>query len=138
VVVGMGLNVNHESFPPELEPIATSLRRELGRRVSRIDLVAALLRALDREQAALEPARMEAGKMPRDSAAMAAMANSVASDRETARRQILRRFEQHSTYCRDAQVTVEEDGGYEGTTRVLRVETAEGLRTVLSGGVRKR
>jgi BirA family biotin operon repressor/biotin-[acetyl-CoA-carboxylase] ligase len=41
-------------------------------------------------------------------------------------------------------VTVEEDGGYEGVTRgldergFLRVETAVGMRTVLSGGVRKR
>ena len=27
--IGIGINVNHTSFPPELEPIATSLRREL-------------------------------------------------------------------------------------------------------------
>ena len=53
VVVGMGLNVNNEEFPLELEAIATSLRRETGQQVSRVELVAALLRALDREQAAL-------------------------------------------------------------------------------------
>ncbi len=53
VVVGMGMNVNNAEFPPELAGIATSLRLEAGQRFSRVELVAALLRALDREQAAL-------------------------------------------------------------------------------------
>lgn len=120
VVVGVGLNANHAEFPAELAPIATSLGRELGQRVSRVEVVAALLRALDRELAELS----------RDAAA--------------AREQLLRRFEQHSSFCRDAEVTVEEDGGYSGVTRgldergFLRVETAAGMRTVRSGGVRKR
>jgi BirA family biotin operon repressor/biotin-[acetyl-CoA-carboxylase] ligase len=124
VVVGMGLNVNNEEFPPELAPIATSLCRETGSKVSRVELVAALLRALDREQAAL--------------------ADGTAGMREAARAAILRRFERHSSHCCGAAVTVEEDGGYEGVTRgldergFLRVETEEGMRTVLSGGVRKR
>ena len=30
-VVGVGINVNQQSFPPELEALATSLRRESGR-----------------------------------------------------------------------------------------------------------
>jgi BirA family biotin operon repressor/biotin-[acetyl-CoA-carboxylase] ligase len=120
VVVGMGLNVNNEGFPAELEEIATSLRMEAGQRFARVPLVAALLRALDREQAALH--------------------GGVAAARES----ILRRFEEHSSYCRGTAVVVEEDGGYEGVTRgldergFLRVETARGVRTVLSGGVRKR
>jgi BirA family biotin operon repressor/biotin-[acetyl-CoA-carboxylase] ligase len=120
VVVGVGMNVNNESFAPELREIATSLRMEAGRRFSRVLLVAALLRALDREQAALQGGVNEA------------------------RASILRRFEEHSSYCRDAAVVVEEDGGYEGVTRgldergFLRVETSSGVRTVLSGGVRKR
>jgi BirA family transcriptional regulator, biotin operon repressor / biotin---[acetyl-CoA-carboxylase] ligase len=124
VVVGMGLNVNNAEFPAELEAIATSLCRETGRRVSRVELVAALLRALDREQAAL--------------------AGGAAGTREAARQQVLRRFERHSSYCCGAAVTVEEDGGYQGVTcglderGFLRVETADGMRTVLSGGVRKR
>jgi BirA family biotin operon repressor/biotin-[acetyl-CoA-carboxylase] ligase len=124
VVVGMGLNVNNTEFPPELASIATSLCRETGRKVSRVELVAALLRALDREQAAL--------------------ADGAAGTREAARAAILRRFERHSSYCCGAAVTVEEDGGYEGVTRgldergFLLVETAQGMRTVLSGGVRKR
>jgi BirA family biotin operon repressor/biotin-[acetyl-CoA-carboxylase] ligase len=120
VVVGVGMNVNNAGFSPELEAIATSLAIEAGRRFSRVELVAALLRALDREQAALE--------------------DGVG----VARERILRRFEEHSSYCGGCAVVVEEDGGYEGVTRgldgrgFLRIETARGMRTVLSGGVRKR
>jgi len=120
VVVGVGMNVNNEEFAPELREIATSLRIEAGRRFSRVPLVAALLRRLDGEQAALQ--------------------NGVGAARES----ILRRFEEHSSYCRDTAVVVEEDGGYEGLSRgldergFLRVETASGVRKVLSGGVRKK
>jgi BirA family biotin operon repressor/biotin-[acetyl-CoA-carboxylase] ligase len=122
VVVGMGINVNNAEFPPELEALATSLYLEVGQRISRVELVAALLRALDRELAAL----------------------GDGSGVGLARKGILRRFEEHSSYCCGCAVRVEEDGGYEGVTRglddrgFLRVETAEGMRTVLSGGVRKR
>ena len=136
VVVGMGLNVNNAEFPPELASIATSLRRETGRRVSRVELVAALLRALDREQAALQSTSAEGGQTPGP--------DGAARSREAARAGILRRFERHSSYCCGAAVTVEEDGGYEGVTcglderGFLRVETPDGVRTVLSGGVRKR
>jgi len=136
VVVGMGLNVNHSEFPPELASIATSLRQETGQKVSRVELVAALLRALDREQAALQPISAEREQMRG--------IDGAAGTREAARAGILRRFERHSSYCCGAAVTVEEDGGYEGVTRgldergFLRVETADGVRTVLSGGVRKR
>ncbi len=124
VVVGMGLNVNNTEFPPELEAIATSLYLEAGQRFSRVELVAALLRALDREHTALS--------------------DGARTGVTAARERILRRFEQHSSYCRSCAVAVEEDGGYEGVTRglddrgFLRVETAWGTRTVLSGGVRKR
>jgi BirA family biotin operon repressor/biotin-[acetyl-CoA-carboxylase] ligase len=122
VVVGVGMNVNNAEFPPELAEIATSLRLEAGQKFSRVELVAALLRALDREQAALC-----------GSAGVGA-----------ARQQILRRFEQHSSFCCGCAVAVEEDGGYEGVTQgldergFLRIGTAEGMRTALSGGVRKR
>lgn len=122
VVVGMGLNVNNAEFPPELESIATSLCLEAGQRISRVELVAALLRALDREQAAVSDGK------------------GIAAARDS----ILRRFENHSSYCCGCAVAVEEDGGYEGVTRgldsrgFLKIETAQGIRTVLSGGVRKR
>ncbi|MFH2009263.1 MAG: biotin--[acetyl-CoA-carboxylase] ligase [bacterium] len=48
VVCGIGLNVNTESFPDDLVWPATSLRRELGRTVSRPTLLAALLANLER------------------------------------------------------------------------------------------
>lgn len=48
VVLGIGINVNHSLMPPELENIATSLRMEAHRAISRIQVLAALLRELDR------------------------------------------------------------------------------------------
>jgi len=47
VVVGIGVNVNHESLPADLREIATSLRIETGRTHSRSDLVVRVLRGLD-------------------------------------------------------------------------------------------
>ncbi len=43
VVLGIGLNVNQDSFPPELEQRATSLLLELGRQVPRAALLARVL-----------------------------------------------------------------------------------------------
>lgn len=120
VTIGMGINVNQKEFPPELREIATSLRIETRRTFSRADVAVALLCALDREMKALE-----AGV-------------------EQARERILRRFEERSSICANANVWVEEDGGYAGVTRgldprgFLQVETPQGMRTVFSGGVRKR
>ena len=113
VIVGIGLNVNQESFPPELATLATSLRVVTGRTWSRVALAAALLQSLDRECRQLRE-----------------------------RNSLLRRFEQVSSYARDRAVRVEEDGGYCGVTAgldergFLRVRTDTGVRTVLSGGVR--
>jgi len=47
VVVGTGINVNHESLPADLRTIATSLRLETGRAHSRTELVARTLHRLD-------------------------------------------------------------------------------------------
>jgi BirA family transcriptional regulator, biotin operon repressor / biotin---[acetyl-CoA-carboxylase] ligase len=127
VVIGIGINVNHESFPPEIEPIATSLRIESGRRWSRVDVAAALLRAIDREYRAL----------PHVSSA-----NVGHQGLDSARRDIFRRFEQASSYARGRRVTVEEDNGYRGITEglddrgFLRVRAEGGVKTVLHGGVR--
>lgn len=52
VVVGMGLNVDWDSFPPELEQTATSCNRE-GRPAQREELLVAWLRGLDQRVAAL-------------------------------------------------------------------------------------
>jgi BirA family biotin operon repressor/biotin-[acetyl-CoA-carboxylase] ligase len=118
-VVGVGMNVNQESFPPSLEAVATSLRMEdAGRRCwSRVALAAALLKSLDREYRRLGDA--------------------------AAREEVRRRFEQGSSSARGRRVYVEEDGGYEGVTEgldergFLKVRTETGVRTVLSGGVRE-
>ncbi len=114
-VVGIGMNVTQERFPVDLAPSATSLRLESGREWSRVDVAAALLKSLDREYRALLAGRAE----------------------------VLRRFEKQSSYARGKRVRVEEDGGYDGITEgldargFLQVRTADGLRTVLAGGVRE-
>lgn len=43
VIVGIGLNVNQEKFPPEISSIATSIRKESGRLTYRLELLARLL-----------------------------------------------------------------------------------------------
>lgn len=47
VVVGIGINVNNESFPEELEKKASSLRMETGKTVRRIPLLQEILRRLE-------------------------------------------------------------------------------------------
>jgi len=47
VIVGIGLNVNQESFSSELAPIATSLRIETGKQQSRLELLVRLLREFE-------------------------------------------------------------------------------------------
>jgi len=124
-VVGVGVNVNQKEFPPELGDIATSLRLEAGRELSRLDVAAALIRALDREYRAL----------------LRAMSGPI---RTPALRfePIIRRVESRSSYAHGKLVHVEEDGGYNGITDgldprgFLRVRTDKGLRIVISGSVR--
>ena len=48
IVLGIGINVNHAGFPPELAAEATSLRIATGRPHSREDLLIDLLPAIDR------------------------------------------------------------------------------------------
>lgn len=118
MVVGIGVNVNQPSFPAELRDLATSLRIETGTSWSRVELASALLKSLDREYRAL----LRPGPGGRES--------------------VLRRFQERSSYAQGRRVRVEEDGGYEGVTAgldargFLQVETRNGLRTLLSGGVR--
>ena len=115
VVIGIGLNVNQASFPADLQATATSLRLATGSEWSRVELCAALLKALDREYRGLQ-------EQPRES--------------------VLRRFSEHSSSVRGVKVRVEENGGFEGVTEgldnrgFLLVRTAQALRTVLSGTVR--
>ncbi len=118
VVIGIGLNVNHSSFQEELAPIATSLRIAGGREWSRVALTAALLKSLDN-----------------------AYRKFIAAPAES-RSDIIREFEQQSSYARGRDVRIEEEPGFHGITEgldergFLRVRTASGVRTVLSGMVR--
>ncbi len=120
-VIGVGINVNHESFPSELAMAATSLHREGGGAVSREELLIALLRALDEEIRRL-----------------------IRQFRGTLHgAKLLERFAASSSWVRGKRVRVEEEGGYTGVTDgldargFLRVAGDDGvLHTVLSGGVR--
>lgn len=47
VVAGIGINVNHENFPPDIAPLATSLKLAGAQNLSREDLLVALLEAVD-------------------------------------------------------------------------------------------
>jgi BirA family transcriptional regulator, biotin operon repressor / biotin---[acetyl-CoA-carboxylase] ligase len=116
IVVGVGLNVNHRSFPADLQETATSLRLATGTEWSRIELTTALLKSLDREYRGL-------------------------LDGATGRESILRRFAERSSYVRGKEIRVEDNEGFEGATAgldsqgFLQVQTAHGVRTVLSGTI---
>jgi BirA family biotin operon repressor/biotin-[acetyl-CoA-carboxylase] ligase len=120
-VIGIGINLNHESFPPELSSLATSLRIATGNAQRRQPLLIALLRALDQELTLLEDA-----------------ANDATPDTT-----LLTRFSAASNWVHGRRVSVPEQGGYTGQTAgldsrgFLLVNADDGTqRTVLSGGVR--
>lgn len=54
IVIGVGINANLTSFPQELSQIATSLKLELGRDVSRAGLIAAVMEEFERLYAEFE------------------------------------------------------------------------------------
>lgn len=125
-VIGVGINVNHQHFPPDLERLATSLRIESGKLQSRETLLSSLLRALDRE---IRLMTMHEPGLERE---------------ENARMGLLQRFARASTWAHGKRVRVDEAGGYTGITAgldsrgFLQVESDDGIRrTVLSGGVRE-
>jgi BirA family biotin operon repressor/biotin-[acetyl-CoA-carboxylase] ligase len=121
-VIGIGINVNQTTFPPDLDPIATSLRRELSdpaHPLRREPLAAAILVALDAEVHALT-SNLE----PRTS-----------------------NLSQYSTWISGRRVRLEARDGvpsYTGTTAGLNpqgfllVDGDDGQQhTVLSGGLRE-
>jgi BirA family biotin operon repressor/biotin-[acetyl-CoA-carboxylase] ligase len=121
-VIGIGINVNQGLFPPDLSGEATSLRLEAGRLVAREDLLVEVLHCLkDEIDSLIQPDGLAA-----------------------ACAEILSRLETKSTWIRGKQVFVDEAEGYTGVTAgldekgFLRVRTNEGVRRVLSGGVRDR
>jgi BirA family biotin operon repressor/biotin-[acetyl-CoA-carboxylase] ligase len=119
IVAGIGINVNQASFPAELETLATSLRMASGSELSRVELAAALLKSLHREYAQL-----------------------ISSP--GAHESILRRFAERSSWVQGKEVRIEENfSPQHGTTAgldergFLRLRTANGIETVLSGTVRE-
>ena len=118
IVVGIGINVNQASFPPELG--ATSLRMATGSEWSRVEMAAALLKSLDREYRSL-------------------------LENPDAMPSITRRFVERSSWAYGKKVRIEETfSAMEGTTAgldargFLQLKTAHGVQTVLSGTVRER
>lgn len=124
-VIGIGINVNHQSLPEDLAAIATSLRIESGSEWSRAELIGALMRALDREYRAL----------------LRTMTGPVRTP-NLRFEPIIKKVESRSSYANGKLVHVDEDGGFSGITDgldprgFLRVRTDKGLRIVISGGVR--
>jgi BirA family biotin operon repressor/biotin-[acetyl-CoA-carboxylase] ligase len=118
IVIGIGINVNQASFSEELH--ATSLRLVTGSGWSRVEMLAALLKSLDREYRQL-------------------------LEEQGARESILRRFGESSSWVQGKAVCIEERGSpLEGTTEgldergFLRVRTPHGIQIVLSGTVREK
>ncbi len=116
-VVGIGINVHQREFPPDLATPATSLDLEAQRRISRQMLLVALLKSLERETSALlDPALAAA---------------------------IPARARQASTWVHGRRVKVRGPQACEGVTAgldengFLRVETADGIITVQTGGLRE-
>ena len=116
LIAGIGVNVNQSEFPAELRDIATSLRRETKREFSKETVLGRVV-AESLKYAAL---LAESGKCP-----------------------ILDRFEKHSGYVNGKSVVVDAPGGeISGVTAgldengYLRVRTARGMETIVTGGVR--
>jgi BirA family transcriptional regulator, biotin operon repressor / biotin---[acetyl-CoA-carboxylase] ligase len=122
-VIGVGINVNQSHFPAELAHEATSLAIETGREWPRGELLIALLESLDGRYRALQ----------------AAPEKAIAA--------IIPEFEKRSSFVSGAAVAVHDNDAtvnqYSGKTLgldargFLRVQTETGVRTVLSGGIRK-
>ena len=113
VIAGIGVNVNHSSFPPELAASATSLRIASGLALSTAGLLDKLLDSIDTYLGLLEAQGPDA---------------------------ILRLFTEASSYARGRRVTVD---GVEGITDgldpsgFLWLRTGDGSRRLITaGGVR--
>ena len=117
IVAGIGINVNHAAFPADIEQLATSLRLEGKRGISREDLLVGLLKAVDGS-------------------------TKILSEQGSAA--ILDMFTRASSYAQGRRVRVEQNGAMiEGTTcgldssgfLVVREDNGKET-TILAGGVR--
>lgn len=59
VVVGIGINVNQVDFPKELELTATSLKRELGRNIDRVNLFQKVLSRLEKNYLTAQEGKLD-------------------------------------------------------------------------------
>ncbi|WP_348263103.1 biotin--[acetyl-CoA-carboxylase] ligase [Telmatobacter sp. DSM 110680] len=115
-VIGIGINVHQRSFDPAHSTPATSLDIASGQRVSRQSLLIALLKSLEHE--------------------MLLLSDAMTVDTT------LRRVEQASTWLKGRRVEVHGPQECVGITAgldahgFLLVQTAEGLVTVQTGGIR--
>jgi len=117
VIAGIGVNVNHSAFPPDLADIATSLRLASGKMQSREGVLVALLPAVESFCRML----VDGGKDA-----------------------ILKMFYRASSYAQGRRVVVEAvDGVIEGTTAgldpsgFLLIQQDDGTkRLIVAGGVR--
>ena len=120
VVVGIGINVHQRAFAPGLATPATSLDLELGyvfgQRTNRQELLAGLLKSLEREADGMLNGAMRAA--------------------------IPARVEAASSWVRGREVEVHGPQAYTGTTQgldehgFLLVRTADGVVQVQTGGIR--
>jgi len=116
-IAGIGINVNHPAFPPEIAAEATSLRIASGRPHSREDLLIGLLPAIDSFSRML----VEGGRQP-----------------------VLDLFARHSSYVRGKRVRVDQPcGPLVGVTAgldsagFLKLRADNGSESlILAGGVR--
>lgn len=116
-IAGIGINVNHPVFPPEIAAEATSLRIASGRPHSREDLLIGLLPAIDSFSRML----VEGGRQP-----------------------VLDLFARHSSYVRGKRVRVDQPGGPLvgvtaglDSTGFLKLRADNGSESlILAGGVR--
>jgi BirA family biotin operon repressor/biotin-[acetyl-CoA-carboxylase] ligase len=116
VIVGIGLNVNQETFPGELGAMGTSLRAETGKMHSRMEVLARLLREFENDY----------NRLLREGSAG-----------------VVRRFEEVSSYARGKKVCVVTGAEtFSGITAgltpegLLRVERGNGeIVTVIAGDV---
>ena len=113
LIAGIGLNVNQSSFPADLTEIATSLKRETGREHHKEALADRIIAESLRYSALLA---------------------------EKGKREILRRFEECSTWPRGKAAAV--DDRIRGVTAgldengFLLIQTPEKLETIIAGDVR--
>jgi BirA family biotin operon repressor/biotin-[acetyl-CoA-carboxylase] ligase len=117
LICGIGINVNHDTFPDDIAPIATSLRIAAGREFSREPLFVEVMQSVDRHMDIL---------------------------RDQGREAILKLFTQASSYVSGRRVVVEQgDTLLRGSTAgldengFLILQEDNGRRTlILAGGVR--